>query len=287
MARVGTPVSQHRRLRAELRQARERAGLTQQGVADALEWSVSKLIRIENGSVGVSITDLKALLLHYGVTDADEVAELVELARGSKQSAWWHAYKNQVSQQFLTFLGLEASAIRVRQFQGILVPGLLQAKGYASVLAAAGGENEEAVNRNLQIRLKRQEMITEDGPEAFFILDESILHRQIGSPEVMREQLLKLKALTEHPKLTIQVLPFSAGVHKGMVGSFEIFELSDQPDDYALVLEGPYKDVLHANPSEETKEYVRIFFELEKIARPAEETASLIDRRLHQMENED
>lgn len=260
--------------------------MTQKEVADALEWSASKIIRLENGSVGISVTDLKALLLHYGITDQVEVERMVNGVRASKQAAWWQRYRNFSSQQFMTFLGLEASAIRIRQFQGLLIPGLLQTTAYAGVLTSIGASEADA-RRHLEIRLKRQELVTEDGPELFFIVDESVLHRRIGDVSVMREQLLHLKEMAERHKVVIRVMPFAAGVHKGMKSSFEIFELSDEPDDYALLLDQPYKDALFPDPSEETKEFVNIFYELEEIALPAAETPRIIDARLSQMEKED
>jgi transcriptional regulator with XRE-family HTH domain len=283
-SRGKTPLGEHRRLRVALRHARDTLKLTQRDVAEALDWSTSKLIRIENGSVGISITDLKALLLHYGITKTAEVERLVDMARASKQSAWWHEFREYMSQQFLTFLGLEASAIRLRQFQGLLVPGLLQAPGYIKVLTAIGVPNDDDAQRNADIRARRQDIIgMEDGPEAFFILDESVLYRQIGDNAVMHEQLLKVKEMTGRPGVSIQIMPFSAGVHKGMKSSFEILELSEEPDDYALLLEQPYRDQLIQIPSEETTEFVHIFAELEKIALPASETPRVIDARLKEM----
>lgn len=281
-----SPLSEHRHLRLALRQARDTRKLTQRDVADALEWSTSKIIRIENGAVGISITDLKALLLHYEMTDPAEVDRLVRMARASKQSAWWQEYRNFASPRFVTFLGLEASAIRIKQFQGLVVPGLLQSPKYLTVLTASD-TTEEKAHRFAQIRLRRQELITaENGPELSFIIDESALYRQIGDAAVMREQLEKLKEIADHPRVSIQVLPFSAGVHIGMKGSFAIFEMSDEPDDYALLLEQPYQDHLFQEPSDETMEFVQNFVELEKIAAPPSETPRLIDERLREMDKQ-
>lgn len=282
-----TPYGEHRHLRLALCRAREGRKLTQREVAEALEWSPSKLIRIEKGTVGISITDLKALLLHYRITDADKVNRLVEMARSSKKSAWWQEYSDHVSRQFLTFLGLEAAAIRIRQYQSLVVPGLLQSSGYIYELSTIGDPNEVVIRRYADIRARRQHIVgTENSPEMFFIIDESVLHRVIGSKTIMREQLVKLREMTASPQVSIQILPFSAGVHKGMKGSFELLEFSEEPDDYALLLEQVYKDQLIQIPSEETTEFVQFFTELEKIALPAGETPRMIDERLKQMEKE-
>jgi transcriptional regulator with XRE-family HTH domain len=93
-----------RRLRAELRSARARAGLTQRDVAEAMEWSLPKLIRIESASVGISTADLRALLHHYGVVEPAEVERLVNLARaGKEQRSWWIQYREMTSRQYLAF----------------------------------------------------------------------------------------------------------------------------------------------------------------------------------------
>jgi transcriptional regulator with XRE-family HTH domain len=280
------PVSQQRKLRAELRQLRDALGLTQKDVADALDWSPSKLIRIEKGSVGVSVTDVRALLQHYGVTDAGRVAELVGMARASKKPAWWHEYRDTSTPQFLTFLGLEASSIRIRQFQGLVMPGLLQHSDYAAALVRNPKPDPVVADRAVQIRMARQELLDDEDRESFFIIDEAALRRVIGSPAVMVTQLRKLIEIAGKPNVTIQVVPFSAGAHMGMKGSFVIMELSDVKDDYAMLLEQPYVDRLIEEASVETREYINIFHELEKISLPQAESLKLVERVLTSFEEE-
>lgn len=284
--RSETPQAEHRRLLVALRQARNARHLTQKEVADTLDWSTSKLIRIEGGSVGISITDLRALLQHYEVTDPDEVDRMVEMARGSKKAMWWYEYRDAMPHEFYTFLGLEASAVKIKQFQCLMVPGLLQSRGYIETLVGFGAKPSERARRGLEVRLKRQELLSEDGPEFSFVLDESVLHRRVSSNAVMREQLLKLRDTADHPRMTIQILPFSAGIHTGMKSSFEILELSDKPDDYALFLGLPHKDQLIQRSSEETKDFGAMFTSLTELALPASETQRLIDQRLKEMEHE-
>lgn len=283
--RAKTPLSEQRRVRQALRQAREGAGMTQKEVTDAVDWSTSKLIRIENGAVGISVTDLRALLQLYGVTGVAEVEDLVQGLRFSKQSAWWQKYRDLGDASWLTWLGIEYSAIRIRLFQSLVVPGLLQSPAYVRALMASGPETPEQQERYFQLRLERQQLLTvDDGPEMFFILDEATLYRIIGGVDAMREQLFRLRELAAHPKISIQILPFDSGIHRGMGSSFAVYELSDEPDDYALSIEGVRKDRLLVDPSDETNEYLHIFFELEKVALPVEETPKIIDRRLRELE---
>jgi transcriptional regulator with XRE-family HTH domain len=278
MPQGDNPVSQLRRLRADLRQQREAHGFTQREVAEALDWSQSKLIRIERGPVGISVTDVRALLQHYGVTNKEQVDNLVELARGSKKPGWWDRYRDFMSTQLLTFLALESSSVRIRKYQGLTVPAILQHPDYARAIISAIVHDPVSADRDLEIRVARRQLVGPDGPELLFIVDESVLHRQVGSPEIMHTQLLWLMEMHQQPNVTIQVVPFSVGVHRGMRGSFTIFELSDEQDDYALQLEEPYVDRLIQETSDETREYVSIFRELEKIALPPEESIALVAR---------
>src|SRR6266508_236354 len=171
---------QRRRLRTELRRARSSAGFTQRDVAEAMDWSLSKLNRIESGLVGISTTDLKALLQHYGIVDPAEVDRFLSLARaGKEQRAWWAAYKEATSQQYLTFLGYESSAALIQMFQPLLIPGLLQEEEYArAVLRAYGGSaTDKRVEEWVELRLRRQEELVERPapPEMVFVLDEAVL----------------------------------------------------------------------------------------------------------------
>src|SRR5689334_8526067 len=132
----------HRRLRTELRKARDGAGLTQQEVADRLDWSLSKIIRVEAGNVHLTTTDLRVLLQLNGLAPA-RVDELTEMARRARTGMWWDAYKGSLSKQDLAFFGYEFAASYVLQFQPLIVPGLLQAPEYTrQILSIFLGEEE-------------------------------------------------------------------------------------------------------------------------------------------------
>jgi transcriptional regulator with XRE-family HTH domain len=275
----GNPVAQQRKLLSELRQAREARKLTQDSVAEALDWSTSKVIRIEQGKSGISVTDLRALLLHYGITESARVDELVDLARATKRPAWMAKYRG-LAKGFAQFIELESVAIRCRYVQTSVVPGMLQTRRYATAIVAAGGEDAEDVRRGVDIRMHRQNLIGPDGPEMFFIVDESALHRAIGGVEVLREQLLHIKEMAATDQLTVQIVPFGAGLHPAMKGSFSILEISEDEEDYSLFLEELYRPSLLQVDSEVVREYLTYFFQLEKFALPASETPRVIDERL-------
>src|SRR5882724_4529399 len=122
MAQGTTPVVAQRRLRAELRKAREDAGHTQKRVAEDLGWSLSKVIRLETGATSVSTSDAMALIHYYEITDRERIDDLLSVTR-AKERAWWDEYSDLYGQQFLNFLAYEDSASRIRQFQTLAVPG--------------------------------------------------------------------------------------------------------------------------------------------------------------------
>jgi transcriptional regulator with XRE-family HTH domain len=282
VSRAVNPIAQQRYLRGELRRARSEAGATQQEVANAMDWSLSKVIRLETGAVKVSVVDLRALLQHYGVSDAAKIDELVEIARMGKQHNWWDKYRKDLDANFVQYLELEAVAVRTRQFQSTTIPGLLQTREYARTLIAMYEDEADAiVEQFLEIRMKRQEVLSEDyGQEFFFILDESVLRRRIGTTDVMRRQLKHLVQLNRQSNVNIQVLPFTAGSHKAIRGSFTIVEFPigfGDDVDFAVSLQRPIRDVLIKNDPALASEYVESFMSLEGLATPVRDLETTIE----------
>ncbi|MFD4643585.1 helix-turn-helix transcriptional regulator [Lentzea sp. NPDC058436] len=284
MPRKDSPVVLQKRLLAELKQTRDELGLSQQTVADAMDWSVSKLIRIEKGENKISVTDVQALLFHYGVRDNDRVAELVGMTRAIRQSksAWMEKYRGSFSEQFAKFVELETAAVRIRQSQLNVVSGLLQTPDYAHALVKSYGNPDTVVERGVEIRMHRQAVLDPDGPDISIILDESVLHRVIGNEGVLRRQLLRIREVAALDHVAVQILPFAAGIHPAMKGSFSILEFSEGEEDFALLLEHPGRDELMTS-GPELKEFLNYFIQLEDFALPAEETSKVIDRRLKEL----
>ncbi|HEV8561520.1 MAG TPA: helix-turn-helix transcriptional regulator [Actinophytocola sp.] len=282
MAQRETFVVRQRRLRAELRRFREAAGRTQRAVAEALGWSTSKLIRIETGAVNVATSDVMALLHFYGISDPDVAEDLVAATR-SRSKDWWAEYRSVFSQQFLNFLGYEDSAIRIRGYMTLLVPGLLQTEEYATALLT-DYEPERHPDLGLHIRMRRQEKLDRPNcPELLYILDEAVIHRRVGGPDVMLRQLVRLKELARHPRISLRIVPFSAGMYAGMQGaSFTIFEFPAD-DDVITVVEEPRRDVI-VDDSEVNHNYIRKFSELQKTAcRTEGEADEIIDSVIDRM----
>jgi transcriptional regulator with XRE-family HTH domain len=282
MERRETSVVKQRRLRVELRRIREESGRTQRSVAEALGWSTSKVIRIETGAVNVSTSDVMALLHYYGINNPDVVEDLLAITR-ARTAGWWDKYRSFFSQQFLNVLGYEDSATHIRQYMGLVVPGLLQTEEYARALVADYQQDKEWIDRGARIRMRRQELLDRPNcPELQFVLDEAVIRRWVGGPEVMLRQLVRLKDLARHPRVNLQIVPFTKGMYAGMQGaSFTIYELPSD-DDVVTVVERPHRDVI-VDDSEASGNYIRKFRKLQKIASPEGEVDKIIDSVIAKM----
>lgn len=265
-------VAMRRRLRVELKRARLNARLTQKDIAERLDWSPSKIIRIESGQVAVSIPDLRALLNEYGVTDEKLARELEELARGSKKQPWTE-YKEALTPATIQLFGYEAAASRVRQFELIVVPGLLQTEEYARAMLAGYQVPEDRAERIVEARLERQELLEqEEGPEYEFLIDEAAIRRVVGGPKTMEAQLRRISEAAKQPRVTVQIIPFPAGAHLGMQGPIKHLEFPDPDDDDVVYIEGPHDtDAFFRDNPTVTAGYLQVFLDLERIAcRPNE-----------------
>jgi transcriptional regulator with XRE-family HTH domain len=232
--------TKRRRLRTELRRLREASGLNQAQVVRELDWSTSKLIRIENGSVGVSVTDVRALLGVYRAPE-EAVDGLVKLARATRERQWWSAYRHILSPTYREFIGYEADASALLQFHPTIVPGLLQTEDYIRAVLPAVALNplaDELFEGLVEVRLRRQKEIlqSENPPEYTVIVDEAALRRLVGGTKVMRAQLEHLAA-TQGNQVSFAVLPFAAGGHVGMQGAFHVMEFASAEDESVLFLE--------------------------------------------------
>lgn len=265
---INDPVTMRRKLRVELKRLRTKQGLTQRQVAEHLDWSQSKIIRIENGSVAVGVTDLQALLRHYGVDDQATIDSMVEMAKGSKRLPF-SDYKDVLAAETLRFFAYESSASIIRQVTPSIIPGLLQTEEYARGLLGSWGIDGAEINQIWAARLERQELLERpEPPEMFFILDEAVITRPVGGEAVMRHQRARLLELAKHPRITIQVVRFAYGAHAGMQGPFVYLEFPGADDPDVLYLEGASGDYVYRDEEDITGRYLERFFALEKIASP-------------------
>jgi transcriptional regulator with XRE-family HTH domain len=266
--------------------------MTQRDVAAAMDWSQSKLIRIESGAVNISTNDLRALLRHYGL-DFPRIDALVEVARASRELTPWHIYKDVATPEYLAFLGYESSASRTRNFEPIFVPGLLQTEEYArTVISLLEARNPHKIDSLVDLRMQRQEIIVrKPAPDLHFILDEAVIRRTAGGRDVMRRQLRHLQELAEYPNITLRIIPFEQGMYSLQRVPYWLFEFPDPEDAYVLYVENPQGSfIVHESSAEETEiespvRYLTVFWELEQIASQGD-TLRLLQDAITRLTNE-
>ncbi len=162
--------------------------------------------------------DVEDLLTLYGITDEQERASLVSLAKEANVAGWWHSYSDVLPSWFPTYVGLEGAASLLRAYEVQFVHGLLQTEEYARAVVRRGmkSASDADVERRVALRLERQRyLVAENAPEFHVVLDEAALRRPYGDRAVMRAQLQHLIDVSERPNVRLQVVPFSMGGHSG------------------------------------------------------------------------
>ena len=270
---VRSPTVRRRELGALLRKLRTEKGLTVEQAAEQLMFSMSKLSRMETGHGVATPRDIRDVCSLYEVTDEAQRERMLKLAAEGKQAGWWQSYDLPYS----TYVGLEAEAIAISDFQSSVVPGLLQTADYAR----AGHEgamprlSSEEIERRIEAKLTRQALLGQDDPPAFSaVLDEAVLHRLVGGPAVMSAQLRRLIEAANRPKVTIQVIPFTLGAHPGVESNFNILEMPS-PTPGVVFVEGLVGSI-YLERSEELARYRQIFERLQAIALSPKDTIALI-----------
>jgi hypothetical protein len=197
-------------------------------VARTLGWSESKLSRIETARTGISDVDLDRLLAAYGARP-EVRTRLRNLARRGRARVWWTPYRSSVPDPYDEYVALEAEAESMREWETQVVPGLLQIDEYALAVieAGAGVRDPQTVQRRLALRMARQTvLVREPPPELSVVLDEAVLHREVGGREVLRRQLQRLYEASLRPKVQVLVVPFSVGAHAALTESFMILDFA-------------------------------------------------------------
>ncbi|MBH5337845.1 helix-turn-helix domain-containing protein [Streptomyces pactum] len=218
-----------------LQDLREKAGLSFEEAGAALDVTHATIRRMEKAEVGLKIPYVEKLLTTYGVTDPEEVEGFLSLARESNQRGWWHGFRDVLPDWFSAFVSLEGAASTIRAYEPHYVPGLLQTEGYARAVLRAGmpHASDEEIDRLVALRRERQALLTRpDAPLLWVVMDETVLRRPIGGPEIMREQIDRLIEATAAPNVQLQIMPFAAGPHPAMYGPFHIFRfpIPELPD---------------------------------------------------------
>jgi transcriptional regulator with XRE-family HTH domain len=261
-----------------LHDLREKAGHSYEEAARALDVTHATVRRMEKAEVGLRIPYVEKLLALYGV-DAVEAAAFIDLARQGNRPGWWHRYRDVLPSWFSAFVSLEGEAVIIRAYEPHYVPGLLQTEEYARAVLRAGrpGAPAEEIDRLVALRLERQALIARpDAPLLWVVMDETVLRRPIGSPEVMRAQLDRLAEACAMPQVRLQIMPFGAGPHPAMYGPFHIFrfEVRELPD---VVFTESLVGAAYLDDLDDVSAFLEALDRMCAQAAPAHSTAAILD----------
>ncbi|MGG2461600.1 helix-turn-helix domain-containing protein [Streptomyces sp. RGM 3693] len=266
-----------RRLAGKLVEFREQAGKTPEEAAERIGCHRTKINRIENARLGISLGELRDLLTYYEVDDPAEVDGMVELAQRRREPSWLRRAAL-VRPSMKDLVHYEETASCIRSFQNNLIPGLLQTPDYARAILSAppSALGHEGIEALLEARVKRQEVLERANPPRLHaILIESSLRVQVGGLSVMRRQLEHLEAMADHPAVELQTIPDQAGAHGGLNCAFVLFSFPNPA--YPEVVSVEHRTGMHyMETQDETVQYATIFESLRSIALGPTESIELI-----------
>ena len=279
----GGPTVMRLLLGTQLRRLREAKGITLEEAGHVIRASGSKMSRLETGRVGFKDRDITDLLTLYGVKDEQERTPLRELAKNANTQGWWHDYSDILPTWFEAYVGLEEAATRIRSYEIQFVSGLLQTEGYARAVTLLGHEtaDDEEIDRRVKLRMARQALLTgPQAPQLWAVLDEAVLRRPVGGPEVMRGQLEHLIRCADLPNVTIQVVPFLAGGHAAAGGPFSVLRFAE-PDLPDVVYLEQLTSAIYLDKRENVDHYLAVMERLCLKALPTHRSMELMKEILH------
>lgn len=269
----------------QLRRLREARGVTREEAGTAIRASHSKISRLELGRTGFKQRDVADLLTLYGVTDDAERATLLSLAEQAGVPGWWQAYSDVVPGWFDAYLGLEQAAGVIRSYEVQFVPGLLQTEDYARAVIQLGRRDVtgQEAGRRVALRMRRQERLYRPNPpKLWIVIDEAALRRLMGGAATMRAQIEHLIQVAELPHVTLQIMPFHAGVHAGAAGPITILRFPEGEIPDVVYLEQLAGAVYLDKPAE-TERYWHAMNRLDIEAEQPGATATILSRILKEI----
>jgi transcriptional regulator with XRE-family HTH domain len=283
MAARKIPTVPQRALAGALERRREAAGLSSRDAAARLEWSETKIWRIETARVTVSPGDIRELARVYGIDEAGTEA-LVQLARQAKRPGWWKGMSQALPEGFSVHIELESTAKAIRTYEAQWVPGLWQTEAYARAVLAANSlsSTPEQIERQVQVRMRRQQILDRPDPEPpaiWAILDEAVIRRVVGGRAVMRGQLERLREASAVPSVTLQILAFNAGAHMAAYGSFALFDPSDPAFPVTASTDRPAGSLIEDDP-EDIHRYTTMFDHLRASSMSPAASRTLIEEAM-------
>ncbi len=268
-------------LGAQLRRLREANKITRETAGDAIRGSHAKISRLELGRVGFKERDVADLLTLYHITDEQERAAFLALARRANAPGWWHQYGDILPHWFEMYLGLEQASSIIRTYEPQFVPGLLQTKDCARTVIKLGHPSGHAddIERRVTLRMTRQDILTQPGaPKLWAVLDEAALWR-LGGRAAMRTQIQHLIEMAELPNVTLQAVPFLSGGHAAAGGPFTILRLAE-PDLPDIVYLEQLTSALYLDKTQDVDHYLVVMDRLCVQAKSPTNTIRFLDNMI-------
>jgi transcriptional regulator with XRE-family HTH domain len=291
MAEGDSPTVARRRVRLAIREARDAAGLTQNQVAEAMEWSHSKVIRIESGEVSISPNDLRPLMSYLGIKDRAVTNALLadaRIARTRQRQAWYQKpeFREHMSEALRRLIEYEVEATAMRSYTVYYPPGPLQTPAYASALTGAWSHeiSAETLAKIVEARRLRHEMMLDrlESMQVFVVMDQSVFERQIGGPAVLAEQLRELHDLAGRGLVNIRMLPFDMDSPIANNGSFDLLSIGGESGDEVLYRENGLSDELVEELTTTARHRER-FEQLWQVARTEVDTIDFMKGRIESL----
>lgn len=276
VAGEGNPTLRRRELGFLLRKLRTERGLSVDDVTKRLLFSATKVSRLETGRAGASPRDIRDLCVLYEVTDPAERDRLMSLAREGKQRAWWQ----ELALPYATYVGLEAEASSLSDYNTDIVTGLLQVEGYARALFGVTEPplDPPVIEQRIEARMKRQVILEQaEGPSLHCILDEGALRRPIGGAAVMRDQLARIVKAAGLPRVTFQVIPLAIGAHPALDSTFVILQFDEAMVNDVVYVEGVVGNIYMESPGD-LQRYRQMFSRLRSIALSPDDSITMVNR---------
>jgi transcriptional regulator with XRE-family HTH domain len=272
------PTVRLRRLSGELRRLRDVSQLTREDVAQRTGINEATLYRLETARVRPQRRTLMGLLDLYGVEDPQR-SEILALSKQADEQGWLRPYHADLPDEYTAYISFEAEGRSVRNYESSFIPGLLQTADYARAVirGVLPSATTKEVDQRVRARIERQHVFTKERPlELWAIVDEAALRRLVGGAEVMTAQLRHLLSMIEQPYVTLQVIPFAAGAHPGMPGSFVLMDFPAAEDPSVIYIDSMAGD-LFLEAEADIRRYEQIFDHLRAMAQSPDDSRALID----------
>ncbi|MFE3741141.1 helix-turn-helix domain-containing protein [Streptomyces sp. NPDC059134] len=273
----GKPTVRSRRLGTALKRYRLAAQMDQSQAAEVIAASTAKISRMESGHVSCRVIDVRLLMGAYGVTDRSKAAHLEDLAKRSNRRGWWLEHAAHLHADYLEHISLEDDATYIREWEPVLMPGLLQTPSYAEAVIAAGHDyvTPELVEQLVKVRQGRQGKIEEGGAAYTAIIWEPVIRHALVGDDIHQEQLTRTLEMAKRKNVTVQILPFTAGLKAGVTSAFASFSFDSEPAVQAVTLEN-LRGTSILEGADDLTAYANMFDELRSTALAPEASAQLI-----------